>query len=178
MGNGEIKSTFRSVLPFNELASGSSVLRSNSSCSSLMSIAKTSGYGGNNMIAPGKYAVSTKPIARKICDLGMFSRISTQIQKYILQPQNSWIEKLDVGETCDIGDINTHMDVFYIVRGEVEFLMREDPIHRARKAGSENDSIATESVYSHVSIGEDHESYDETKMNNAISINHMEKFGD
>ena len=43
------------------------------------------------------------------------------------------------------------MDLFYIVRGAVEFTMREDPIHRARKkesSGGEDHSLMTESEVS------------------------------
>ena len=78
-------------------------------------------------------------------------RISSQIQKYILQPQNSWIHKVGPQETIEVGDINTHMDLFFIVRGAVEFTMREDAIHRARKAdgsGADDRSLMTESEVS------------------------------
>ena len=78
-------------------------------------------------------------------------RISPHIQKYILQPENSWIEKLDTNDKIDIGDINTHMDLFFVLSGAIEFTMREDPIHRARKRGlsqQSNASLVTESEYS------------------------------
>ena len=78
-------------------------------------------------------------------------RISPHIQKYVLQPSNSWIEKLDAGDKIDIGDINTHMDLFYVVSGAIEFTMREDPIHRARKRGlseQSDGSLITESACS------------------------------
>ena len=65
----------------------------------------------------------------------LMERISPHIQKYILQPENSWIEKLEVNDKIDIGDINTHMDLFFVLSGAIEFTMREDPIHRARKRG-------------------------------------------
>ena len=44
---------------------------------------------------------------------------------------------MDVGSKLDVGDINMNMDMFFVVRGDVEILMREDQIHRARKNGSE-----------------------------------------
>ena len=51
----------------------------------------------------------------------------------------------------ELGDINTNMDLFYVVRGGVEFVMREDVIQRAIKehgsAGSA--SLQTESVLSY-----------------------------
>ena len=65
-------------------------------------------------------------------------RVSTHIQKYILQPHNSWVEKLDTHDKIEIDDINAHMDLFYVLSGAVEFTMREDPIHRARKLNSSN----------------------------------------
>ena len=51
----------------------------------------------------------------------------------------------------EVGDINTHMDLFFIVKGAVEFTMREDPIHRARKqesSGADDQSLMTESEVS------------------------------
>ena len=66
------------------------------------------------------------------------SRVSTLIQNFILRPENSWVEKLEsIGDTIELDDINTHMDFFYVVRGAVEFTMREDPIHKARKQDTE-----------------------------------------
>lgn len=78
-------------------------------------------------------------------------RISSQIQKFVLQPQNSWIHKVGPQESIEVGDINTHMDLFFIVKGAVEITMREDPIHRARKAessGADEESLMTESEVS------------------------------
>ena len=70
----------------------------------------------------------------------MMERVSPHIQKYILQPHNSWIEKLDTHDRIEIGDLNTHMDLFYVLSGAIEFTMREDPIHRARKRGNSKTS--------------------------------------
>lgn len=58
---------------------------------------------------------------------------------------------MTIGDTIELDDINAHMDFFYVVRGAVEFTMREDPIHKARKEGTiESDaSLMTESVFSY-----------------------------
>jgi len=45
----------------------------------------------------------------------MFERISTQVQKYILQPENSWIEKLRLHEQMVTDGLNDKMDVFFVV---------------------------------------------------------------
>ena len=72
-----------------------------------------------------------------------------------MQTENSWIERLDfTGDTIELDDINTHMDLFYVVRGAVVFTMREDVIQRALKADDNSQyskSLETESVLSYSS---------------------------
>jgi hypothetical protein len=69
----------------------------------------------------------------KIKDLKPIRRVSTQIHKFLLQPQNSWLEKLDLGQMLEIKDINDHMDCFFVIKGAIEFTMREDEIHRIHR---------------------------------------------
>ena len=38
----------------------------------------------------------------------------------------------------DVTDINTNLDCFYVVKGAVEFTMREDMIHRINRQQEED----------------------------------------
>ena len=115
---------------------------------SLLSIAKANGYGQGELNS-GRHPVTTKRMARKIKSMRIMERISPFVQQFIMQPEHSWIEKLETHEKLKLDDINTHIDLFYVLSGAIEFTMREDPIHRARKRGEQSDgSLITESAFS------------------------------
>ena len=118
-----------------------------SSCGSILSTAKAAGLAtGKGKF--GKFPVTRRALASKIKNLKIMKRIAPPMQGYILEQENSWIERMQAGQTMKIDDINSHLDLFFVVRGELEFTMREDPIHRARNNYSYNDlgSIKTESI--------------------------------
>lgn len=50
-----------------------------------------------------------------------------------MEPQNSCIEVLDQNEQLKIEDINTSMDCFFVIKGAIEFTMREDTLQHARE---------------------------------------------
>ena len=99
----------------------------NSSNASIMTAAKKIGYKPGKL-PNGKHPVTTKRVQRKIKQMRLMQRISHKIQDFILQPENSWIEQLDSKETIEVGDINADMDLFFVVKGAIEFTMREDHI--------------------------------------------------
>jgi len=135
----------------NNLASGghnTARLSTVSSNASLMSIAKD-GYA-MNLLPAGKQPVKTKALSRKIKNLKPVRRVSSQIHKYILQPQNSWLEKLKYGQSIESDDINQNMDCFFVVKGAIEFTMREDQIHRFRRQNnSDSAAISSDSSFEH-----------------------------
>ena len=105
----------------------------NSSQASIMTAAKVIGYKPGKL-QNGKHPVTTRKLERKIKQLRIMTRISDKIQDFILQPQNSWVERLDSKESMAVDDINADMDLFFVIKGAVEFTMREDHIQRACKA--------------------------------------------
>ena len=112
-----------------------------SSNSSMKSMAKAVGFV-NGKFTPGKHKVEGRRLRQKINKLKiMENRVSDHVRNFVMEPENSAVEMLRLGDELDIEDINTKMDVFFIVSGALEFTMREDPLDHARKQYFANESV-------------------------------------
>lgn len=76
----------------------------------------------------GKHAVQGSRLKKKIGKIRIMERISSHVLNFIMEEENSWIEVLNQNDLMNIDDINMNMDMFYVVRGAIEFTMREDAI--------------------------------------------------
>ena len=47
----------------------------------------------------------------------MMERLSTHVQDFIMEPENSWIEVLDLNEVVKIEDVSASLDCFFVIRG-------------------------------------------------------------
>lgn len=76
----------------------------------------------------GKHAAQGSRLKKKIGKIRIMERISSHVLNFIMEEENSWIEVLNQNDLMNIDDINMNMDMFYVVRGAIEFTMREDAI--------------------------------------------------
>lgn len=67
--------------------------------------------------------MTTRALKAQIKNLKLMSRLSSKVQDFILLPENSWVERLNKNDCMEVGEINSDMDFFFIVKGAVEFTM-------------------------------------------------------